>query len=71
MGKHQSSSCGVFGVLQGIKLAKNGSKIPDNSPKYKAIKYSGGLKTFANYYEWVYIVETSMPKHYSSSFGVF
>ena len=36
--------------------AKNGSKIPDNSPKYKAIKFSGGIKNFTNQYEWEYIV---------------
>ena len=30
---------------------------------------TGGLKNFSNYYEWVYIVETSMPKHYLRSFG--
>ena len=48
MGKHSSSSSGVFGVLQGIKSAKKGSKIRDNGPKYKVIKYSGGIKNYAN-----------------------
>ena len=37
---------------------------------YRVLEYSGGLKTFPNDYEWVQIVETSMQKHYSSSFGV-
>ena len=62
MPKHYSSSCGVFRILQGIKSAKYNLKIPDRAPNlyYKAIEYSG--------YKWVYIIETSKPKHYSSSF---
>ena len=36
----------------------------DNRSIYKAIiKHSGGIKNFANYYEWQYIVQTSLPKH--------
>ena len=52
------------------KMALNDQKLTPNL-YYWAIEYSDGLKTFPNSYEWVYTVETSKPKHYSSSFRLF
>ena len=56
MPKRYSRSFGVSGVRQGIKLAKTVPKLHEISPKsvlYRALEYSGGLKTFPNDYEWV------------------
>ena len=47
-------------------MAQNYRKLTPNR-YYRAIEYYGGL----NGYGYVYIVETSMSKKYSSSFGVF
>jgi hypothetical protein len=48
MPKHYSSSYGVFGVLQDIKLAENIPKYQIISPNlyYQAIVYLGVIKTF-------------------------
>ena len=49
MSKNYSRSFGVFGVLQGIKLAKNGPKLPESNPESVLSCYwvlTGCLKTF-------------------------
>ena len=64
-------SPGVLGCLESIrsynlpKMARNDQKLILNL-YYWAIEYSDGLKTFPNSYEWVYTVESSKPKYYSS-----
>ena len=65
MPKHYSSSFGVFGVLEGIKLAKNGPKLPEINPKSVSSGYwvLWWSQDIPNGYEWVYIVETSIYKN--------
>ena len=71
--RHYSSSFGVFGVLQGKKIAKNGPKLPEIGPKSVLSRYwvLWRSQDIPNGYRWVHIAESCMPTHYPSNIGVF
>ena len=72
MPKYYSTSFGVFGVHQWKKMAKNGAKLHEITPKKPQIFNIWLLILpygIPNGNGWVYIAVTDIPKHYSSSFG--
>ena len=73
MTKHYSSDFGVFWVFKGKKTAKNGQKLPKIGPKSALVRnwVFVWIQDILFGYKWLYLAETSMAKHYYSSFGVF